>query len=62
MANININNNNNKSFKELHDKENNKILKIKRPVWISDDTVTICAGCKQYFSPFRRKVFSTNIF
>ncbi|ORX80865.1 hypothetical protein BCR32DRAFT_293612 [Anaeromyces robustus] len=48
-------NNSNREYKEIYDKENNVILKIKRPIWISDDTVTICQGCKQFFSPFRRK-------
>jgi hypothetical protein len=52
MANYNINN---KEYKEIYDKDNNLILKLKRPVWTSDETVNICYGCRQYFSPFRRK-------
>ncbi|ORX59273.1 hypothetical protein BCR36DRAFT_343216 [Piromyces finnis] len=47
-------NNNSKGFKNVIEESNIK-LRIKRPTWISDDTVTICQGCKQYFSPFRRK-------
>jgi len=55
MANYNINN---KEYKEIYDKDNNLILKLKRPVWTSDETVNICYGCRQYFSPFRRKVIT----
>jgi len=54
MEKVNINN---KEYKEIYDKNNNLILRIKRPVWISDDTVNICHGCRQFFSPFRRKVY-----
>jgi len=52
MASVNFNN---KEYKEIYDKNNNLIMRIKRPIWISDETVTICQGCRQYFSPFRRK-------
>jgi len=58
MAKVTSNNNNNinnKEYKEIYDKENNMIIKIKRPTWISDETVTICKGCNQYFSHFKRK-------
>jgi len=59
MAKVTSNNNNinNKEYKEIYDKENNMIIKIKRPTWISDETVTICQGCNQYFSHFKRKVY-----
>jgi len=52
MEKVNINS---KEYKEIYDKNNNLILRIKRPIWISDDTVNICHGCRQFFSPFRRK-------